>query len=841
MRKLSLLIMALFFTLTLSVLLVPATFADNSETVSVKVIRGEEDTVTYGGELGSSTTIDLDALVAEGYEFLFYIHNGSIVDDKENEFVVSNSNKIIAVFEKADEPVTVYIDSNGDLLGFGFGENPEEPANKPTKPGLEFHSFAEHKDSPKVLVAQYDRKNKEDVIEITVIGGTNSPEEPLYNDLVELTPTDPEQFSYWADEDGQVVSTNPNYVISALKPVTLEAVYDEDFVAKPSVYLFNVSGIYEGKQSFLGHVNLVDGYELVEYGLLVSTDVKVLTFENATKLVSSAMSPAHEFLRSLDEGAYKSFRGYAIFKGTDGLVTVYSENNFNYIEVPGQEFTETFNDLNLSDSSYAAEGEFIGVNNQEWKYTDARGDQSLDGKALLLRQGSLTTTFTNGLASLKFDYKRAFTNSNDRSFEIYINGEIIDTITVNSNNDVVDTYEKNDLNYIGEVEIEIKGIGAQKLIDNLYWKESSIKGIYQQYGINFVVDGEVTSTQVIMKDEKTSLVEPVIPIGYIFLGWFDENDVEFDFDTPISRHMTLTAKFEALPQYTVSFNLNGGTGDDDYSDQVLFLGDLVTKPADPTKEGFTFAGWFTDNESFDNEWDFENTQVDSNIILYAKWVSATTEYTVTFNSNGGSEVSSQTVIVGNKVTKPTDPTKDGFIFIGWSSTEDGSDLWDFDNDLVSDDMTLYAVWEEVVTPQYYTFTVPSGTTVGSNNANTDFTNRFNEVPDGMTIFGNKVALNKDGQFRIYQTTDSYLRIQYTEGTILSIRITFGSTVANVAIGTTIGSGNNPITNPIIEFTPTKNSTSDWIDIIANVVYIDNIHESNTQLYITKIEVKYLPE
>src|SRR5690606_28943012 len=119
--------------------------------------------------------------------------------------------------------------------------------------------------------------------------------------------------------------------------------------------------IYEGKQSFLGHVNLVDGYELVEYGLLVSTDVKVLTFENATKLVSSAMSPAHEFLRSLNEGVYKSFRGYAIFKGTDGLVTVYSENNFvvesSLIE---NEFTETFDNSNAT-SSYA-NGSFVGVN-----------------------------------------------------------------------------------------------------------------------------------------------------------------------------------------------------------------------------------------------------------------------------------------------------------------------------------------------------------------------------------------------------------------------------------------------------------------------------------------------
>src|SRR5690606_21390943 len=152
-------------------------------------------------------------------------------------------------------------------------------------------------------------------------------------------------------------------------------------------YLFNVSGIYEGKQSFLGHVNLVDGYELVEYGLLVSTDVKVLTFENATKLVSSAMSPAHEFLRSLDEDAYKSFRGYAIFKGTDGLVTVYSENNFvvesSLIE---NEFTETFDNTTIG-ADYV-DGTFVGANGVTFTYVHSRneGDYAIDGKGIMLRR-----------------------------------------------------------------------------------------------------------------------------------------------------------------------------------------------------------------------------------------------------------------------------------------------------------------------------------------------------------------------------------------------------------------------------------------------------------------------
>ncbi|WP_035358059.1 InlB B-repeat-containing protein, partial [Acholeplasma equifetale] len=589
--------------------------------------------------------------------------------------------------------------------------------NKPAKPGLVFHSFAEHKDSPKVLVAQYDRENKEDVIEITVIGGTISPEAPLYNDLVELTPTNPEQFSYWADEDGQVVSTNPNYVISALKPVTLEAVYDEDFVAKPSVYLFNVSGIFEGKQSFLGHVNLVDGYELVEYGLLVSTDVKVLTFENATKLVSSAMSPAHEFLRSLNEGTYKSFRGYAIFKGTDGLVTVYSENNFVKNSALAYHF-----DFNVSEqpNNYGSEDNGY-VSSYSYKNLVDSSDFIISFKRVAKNKGgnfnsdalviSPRVDQGGGESYAEFDF--AHRVDGELTFEIgYWNATATSLFTVFE----VQTWNNNEWITLKDLLPELSGttiknislsIGSTKirfyaesensgsnnarvLVDNLMISSSADS---KAYNVDFKVDDSIHFTQAIIRHDKLDKPSNPTKVGYEFIGWFDENDVEFNFDTPITRHMTLTAKFEALPQYTVSFNLNGGTGDDDYSDQELFLGDLVTKPADPTKEGFIFAGWFVDNETFLIEWDFENTQVDSDIILYAKWVSATTEYKVTFNSNGGSEVSSQTVIVGNKVTKPADPTKEGFIFAGWFIDDNTfENEWDFEENIVIADITLYSKW-----------------------------------------------------------------------------------------------------------------------------------------------------
>jgi len=84
----------------------------------------------------------------------------------------------------------------------------------------------------------------------------------------------------------------------------------------------------------------------------------------------------------------------------------------------------------------------------------------------------------------------------------------------------------------------------------------------------------------------------------------------------------------------------------------------------------------------------------SDVTLYANW--ATNSYTVTFNSRGGSYVSSQTVEHGGKVTKPTNPTRTGYTFGGWYKESGCTTPWDFATDTVTTNVTLYAKW----TPLY---------------------------------------------------------------------------------------------------------------------------------------------
>ena len=84
-----------------------------------------------------------------------------------------------------------------------------------------------------------------------------------------------------------------------------------------------------------------------------------------------------------------------------------------------------------------------------------------------------------------------------------------------------------------------------------------------------------------------------------------------------------------------------------------------------------------------------------------------THYTVTFDSMGGSTVDSQTINRGYKVTEPTAPTKEGYTFKGWFKDSSGTFAWEFDEDVVTGNVVLYAKWEKIgsVTPTPEKFSV----------------------------------------------------------------------------------------------------------------------------------------
>jgi uncharacterized repeat protein (TIGR02543 family) len=163
---------------------------------------------------------------------------------------------------------------------------------------------------------------------------------------------------------------------------------------------------------------------------------------------------------------------------------------------------------------------------------------------------------------------------------------------------------------------------------------------------------------------------------------------------PNGRTATLNA-FELYgridSQCVVTYDSGGGSA---VNPETVIQGGKATRPSDPIRINSVFAGWYAD-ASCTEAWDFDNAHVIEDITLYAKWVEGTTvNFTVTFDSVGGSDVAPVLVVQGGgKITKPDDPVLPGYTFFGWHTDAACENAWDFDNGLVTKDMTLFAKWE----------------------------------------------------------------------------------------------------------------------------------------------------
>ena len=199
--------------------------------------------------------------------------------------------------------------------------------------------------------------------------------------------------------------------------------------------------------------------------------------------------------------------------------------------------------------------------------------------------------------------------------------------------------------------------------------------------------GSAVKAQTVKNGAKASKPADPAKSGYAFKGWYSDKSLTkaFNFNSTVKSNLTLYAKWEAKATYTVTFNANGGTA---VKAQSVSSGAKASKPANPTKAGHAFKGWYSD-KSLTKAYDF-NSAVKSNLTLYAKWEA--NEYTVTFVSNGGTSVAKQTVAYGAKASKPSDPTLDGSQFAGWYTDAACTEAYDFDLPVKSN-LTLYAKWE----------------------------------------------------------------------------------------------------------------------------------------------------
>ncbi len=213
----------------------------------------------------------------------------------------------------------------------------------------------------------------------------------------------------------------------------------------------------------------------------------------------------------------------------------------------------------------------------------------------------------------------------------------------------------------------------------------------------------VTGMEPVKVKNNSYLKKPTDPKkeGNIFTGWYYNNEL-FDFNSKITKDITLEARWKVDTttsteklEFDVTFNNEDGTL---IKAIKVLKGTVATKIDDPVKEGYVFAGWYNGLTLYDF-----NLEVTTDLVLTAKFEEIK-KLTVTFDSDGGSNVEKQTVESGKLVTKPTNPTKSGYTFVSWQLN--GKD-YDF-NTPVAQDITLKATWKKnETTTQKYTVTFNS--------------------------------------------------------------------------------------------------------------------------------------
>ncbi|MDO4171780.1 MAG: InlB B-repeat-containing protein, partial [Prevotellaceae bacterium] len=203
-----------------------------------------------------------------------------------------------------------------------------------------------------------------------------------------------------------------------------------------------------------------------------------------------------------------------------------------------------------------------------------------------------------------------------------------------------------------------------------------------QYTITFDSDGG-SAVKPITQDYASAVTAPAAPVreGYTFKGWQPELPATMPLDG-----MTVKAQWQ-INQYTIKFDSNGGTSVNAITQDY---GTAVTAPANPTKDGYTFVGWSAD---------IPTTMPAQDMTLTAQW--RINNYTITFDTDGGSLIDDIIAAFGAAISKPSDPVRTGYTFKGWDN--------EWPSTMPLNGLILKALWE--VNRYKVTFLMDDGETV----------------------------------------------------------------------------------------------------------------------------------
>ena len=167
--------------------------------------------------------------------------------------------------------------------------------------------------------------------------------------------------------------------------------------------------------------------------------------------------------------------------------------------------------------------------------------------------------------------------------------------------------------------------------------------------------------------------------GHTFKGWYDNENLTGSPVTAIGGAETGNKEYWAkweINQYTITFDTNGGS---EIAPITQDYGTEITAPDNPTRKGYTFKGW-------DKE--IPKTMPADNITVKAQW--EINQYTITFDTNGGSEIAPITQDYGTEITAPDNPTRKGYTFKGWDK--------EIPETMPAENITITARWKDTEKP-----------------------------------------------------------------------------------------------------------------------------------------------
>ena len=192
-----------------------------------------------------------------------------------------------------------------------------------------------------------------------------------------------------------------------------------------------------------------------------------------------------------------------------------------------------------------------------------------------------------------------------------------------------------------------------------------------KYTITFDTNGG-SEIAPITQDYGTEITAPDNPTrkGYTFIGW----DKEIP-ETMPAENITVKAQWK-INQYTITFDTNGGS---EIAPITQDYGTEITAPDNPTRKGYTFKGW-------DKE--IPETMPAENMTVKAQW--EINQYTIAFDTNGGSEIAPITQDYGTEITAPDNPTRKGYTFKGWDK--------EIPETMPAENITITARWKDTEKP-----------------------------------------------------------------------------------------------------------------------------------------------